>query len=83
VAGYATQPMSRNGKQQPARPRIELRQAAASPEQAAAIAAAIEQFLRDTAPPPESDGPSISPWARAGLYEAVGLDPEGPAAFGR
>ena len=34
----------------PAGPRIEIRQAAASPEEAAAIAAAIEQFLRDTAP---------------------------------
>jgi hypothetical protein len=53
--------MSRNGKQQPARPRIELRQSPASPEEAAAIAAAIEQFLRDTAPPPASGGPAISP----------------------
>ena len=44
--------MSRNGKQQPRRPRIEIGQANASPEEAAAIAAAIEQFLRDTAPPP-------------------------------
>src|SRR4051794_38291046 len=49
--------MSRNGKQQPQRPRIEVAQASASPEEAAAIAAAIEQSLRDTAPPPESDGP--------------------------
>jgi hypothetical protein len=75
--------MSRNGKQQPARPRIEVAQAAASPEEAAAIAAAIEQFLRDTAPPPKDEGPSISPWARAALYEAVGLDPEGPSGFSR
>jgi len=75
--------MSRNGKQQPGRPRIEVAHAAASPEEAAAIAAAIEQFLRDTAPPPQSEGPSISPWARAGLYEAVGLDPEGSPGFSR
>ena len=46
---YATQPVSRNGKHHPARPRIEL-EGSASPEEAAAIAAAIEQFLRDTAP---------------------------------
>jgi hypothetical protein len=75
--------MSRNGKQQPGRPRIEVAQAAASPEEAAAIAAAIEQFLRDTAPAPQSEGPSISPWARAALYEAVGLDPEASPRFDR
>ena len=46
--------VSSNGRQTPPRPRIEMRQAAASPEEAAAIAAAIEQFLRDTAPPPAS-----------------------------
>lgn len=66
--------MSRNGKQTPPRPRIEVRQAAASPEEAAAIAAAIEQFLRDTAPSP-APTEGMSPWLRAGLYEGVGLDP--------
>jgi hypothetical protein len=60
-----------------------MRQTAASPEEAAAVVAAIEQFLRDTAPPPQSEGPSISPWARAALYEAVGLDPEGSPGFSR
>jgi hypothetical protein len=79
--------MGRNGKQSPARPRIELRQSA-SPEEAAAIAAAIEQFMRDTAPPPAEAGPSVSPWLRAGLYEstkrgAPGLSPWGePAPWG-
>jgi hypothetical protein len=63
--------VSRNGKQRPARPRIELRQSA-SPEEAAAIAAAIEQFLRDTAPPPAAPAASLSPWARAGLLEGAG-----------
>ena len=63
--------MSRNGKHHPQRPRIEIQQAA-SPEEAAAIAAAIEQFMRDTAPPPE---PAAAPggWAQAALYEGVGL----------
>ena len=74
--------MSRNGKQQPRRPRIEIGQANASPEEAAAIAAAIEQFLRDTAPAPASR-PLASGWARAALYEGVGLDPQGPAGFSR
>jgi hypothetical protein len=74
--------MARNGKQRPARPRIEVRQATASPEEAAAIAAAIEQFLRDTAPPPADAGPSISPWARAGLFEASGHCAEQPSPWG-
>ena len=68
--------MSRNGKQQPRRPRIEIGQANASPEEAAAIAAAIEQFLRDTAPPPPAF-PRLSPWARAGLVEGTGGGPSG------
>ena len=75
--------MSRNGKRQPSRPRIELRQAAASPEEAAAIAAAIEQFLRDTAPAPEPGGARLGGWARAALYEAVGLDPRSCVGFDR
>jgi hypothetical protein len=62
--------VSRNGKQSPARPRIEVRQPA-SPEEAAAIAAAIEQFMRDTAPTPASPGSTTSPWLRAGLLEGT------------
>jgi hypothetical protein len=73
--------MSRNGRQRPGRPRIELGQANASPAEAAAIAAAIEQFLRDTAPPPDL-GPSISPWARAGMFEGTKRDPAGPSPWG-
>ena len=68
--------MSRNGKQQPRRPRIEIGQANASPEEAAAIAAAIEQFLRDTAPPPPAVA-RLSPWTRAGLVEGTGGAPSG------
>ena len=76
--------MTRDGRHQPARPRIELGgSASASPEEAAAIAAAIEVFLRDAAPAPSSPaGPTLSPWARAGLVEAVGLDPAGPSPWG-
>ena len=74
--------MSRNGKHSPPRPRIEIRQAAASPEEAAAIAAAIEQFLRDTAPPPVESGPSMSAWLRGGLFENAKLDPAGPSPWG-
>jgi hypothetical protein len=66
--------VGRNGKQSPARPRIEVRQSA-SPEEAAAIAAAIEQFMRDTAPPPAAAGRRLSPWLRAGLFAGTGRDP--------
>jgi hypothetical protein len=74
--------VSRNGQQRPARPRIELSRGAASPEEAAAIAAAIEQFLRDTAPPPEPEGPRVSPWLRAGLLEGAKHRMAAPSAWG-
>jgi hypothetical protein len=74
--------VSRNGQQRPSRPRIELSGSAASPEEAAAIAAAIEQFLRDTAPPPAAAGPRLSPWLRAGLFEATGRAPAGLSPWG-
>jgi hypothetical protein len=73
--------VSRNGKQSPARPRIEVRQSA-SPEEAAAIAAAIEQFMRDSAPPPAASVSSMNPWLRAGLYAGTGRDPAGPSPWG-
>jgi hypothetical protein len=73
--------VTRNGKHRPARPRIEVGQSA-SPEEAAAIAAAIEQFLRDTAPPPADSGPALSPWARAGLFEGTRRDSAGPSPWG-
>jgi hypothetical protein len=74
--------MSRNGKHTPRRPRIEVRQSAASPEEAAAIAAAIEQFLRDTAPPPAAAGEPRDPWMRAALFEGVGLAADAASPWG-
>jgi hypothetical protein len=73
--------VGRNGKQSPSRPRIEVRQSA-SPEEAAAIAAAIEQFMRDTAPPPAPAGPAMSPWLRAGLLEATRREGDSPWRYG-
>ena len=70
--------MSRNGKHSPPRPRIEVAQANASPEEAAAIAAAIEQFLRDTAPAPAADREAVNPWLRAALYEGAGYAADAP-----
>ena len=67
--------MSRNGSHHPPRPRIEMTSGAATPEEAAAIAAAIEQFLRDTAPAPSPRPARTSRWLRAGLLEGTGVDP--------
>jgi hypothetical protein len=44
-----------------------------SPEDAAAVIAAIERFLADTTSPPPADGPAISGWLRASLHESAGL----------
>jgi hypothetical protein len=74
--------VGRNGKHSPARPRIEVRQSA-SPEEAAAIAAAIEQFMRDTAPPPAQREPEQGAWLRAGLLEGTKRSPgESPWRYG-
>jgi hypothetical protein len=74
--------MGRNGKHAPPRPRIEVRQSTASPEEAAAIAAAIEQFLRDTAPAPAPSEERMDPWLRAALFEGVGREPSDPSPWG-
>lgn len=73
--------MSRNGSRHPPRPRIEVRTGAATREEAAAIAAAIEQFLRDTAPAPAPETSGMSPWLRAGLYEGAGYPPDAPGPW--
>ncbi len=76
--------MSANGKQRPPRPRIEIKQSTASPEEAAAIAAAIESFLHDTAPAPSATaGPALSPWLEAGLLEGAGREPSHGAPWGK
>ena len=57
------------------RPRLELHGSDASPEEAAAVIAAIEQFLRDTAPPPVEDVQPVSPWVQTALREGVDREP--------
>ena len=53
------------------RPRLQLVTPTASPEEAAAVIAAVERFLRDTAPPPAPVEPEPSRWVRAARQEAV------------
>ena len=69
--------MTANGKRRPPRPSLELVAPGAGPEEAAAIAAALEQFLRDMAPPPRTP-PAPAPWAKASLLEGVGLEAPDP-----
>lgn len=40
-------------------------------DEAAAIAAAIERFVADTAAPMSGGGEAIGPWQRAALFEGI------------
>jgi hypothetical protein len=53
------------------RPRLELVGASATPEEAAAVVAAVERFLRDTTPPAAPEPEPQSAWARTARLEAV------------
>jgi hypothetical protein len=72
--------MPTNGTRKPPRPQIELVTEPASETEAAAIVAALEQFLAETAPAPPVAGPAQSPWQQAALREAISARTErGPA----
>jgi hypothetical protein len=47
----------------------------ASPEEAAAIVAALERFMRETAPRPAPPAPEQDPWTRAAILEGVAREP--------
>lgn len=57
------------------RPQLELLGSAASPEEAAAVMAAVEQFLRDHAPPPAPRAAKLSGWVEAARLEAIDREP--------
>jgi hypothetical protein len=58
------------------RPRLKIVAPGASPSEAAAVVAALERFMRDTAPPPAAHAAAHDPWQMAALIEAVGEDVE-------
>jgi hypothetical protein len=68
--------MARNGRRRPPRPQIGAVSPAPSRQEAAAIAAAIERFLVETAPAPAPRGEG-SRWTRAALEEGVRAHPGG------
>jgi len=63
------------------RPKLSIVAPAASPEEAAAIVAALEQFMRDTPPTPAPAGPPA--WGRAALLEGTGHATDGFTSWGR
>jgi hypothetical protein len=60
-------------------PRFELIAPSASPEETAAIVAALERFMRETAPPRATPPPSgrADRWRRVAMLEAVQDEWEG------
>ena len=60
------------------RPKLKLVAPDASPEEAAAVVAALERFMRETSPPPVAPALRQNPWQRAALFEGVGREPGEP-----
>jgi hypothetical protein len=62
------------------RPQLKLIAPGASSAEAAAVVAAIEQFMRNTAPPAAPPTPRRNPWQEAALREGVmrAPGPSGP-----
>ncbi|HET9121384.1 MAG TPA: hypothetical protein VFN72_12720 [Solirubrobacterales bacterium] len=73
--------MARNGQGRPPRPQIEIATSSASPEEAAAIAAALERFLWETAP--AAQAAPVSRWQQAGLREGVSVHSQRGGGWGR
>ena len=64
------------------RPQLRIVAPSASPEEAAAVVAAVERFLRATAPPAAPAAPQRNPWQRAALLEGTGREPGEPSPWG-
>lgn len=64
------------------RPQLEIVAPGASPEEAAAVVAALEQFMRQTAPARAAAPPKPSPWQRTALLEGVAHDADALTAWG-
>ncbi len=58
------------------RPRLTIVAPTASAEEAAAVIAALERFMRETAPQPAPPAPARNPWQQAALEEGVARRPE-------
>jgi hypothetical protein len=60
------------------RPKLSIVAPGASPEEAAAVVAALEQFMRATAPPRAAAKPARPAWQQAALHEGVAREQSPP-----
>jgi hypothetical protein len=60
------------------RPKLTIVAPNASPEEAAAVVAALERFMRETAPPAAPPAAKRDPWQEAALREGVARQPSEP-----
>lgn len=63
-------------------PRMTLIAPGAEPEEAAAIVAALERFVRDTEPPPPAPPAGPGRWLRAALLEGISRGDRRRGAWG-
>jgi hypothetical protein len=63
------------------RPKLSIVAPTASPEEAAAVVAALERVMRETAPRPAPREPKRNPWQQAALVEGVSREPRFPAPW--
>ena len=59
------------------RPKLTIVAPNAAPEEAAALVAALERFMRETAPSPAPPAAKPDPWQQAALREGVTRAPGG------
>ena len=60
------------------RPKLTIVAPDASDEEAAAVVAALERFMRETAPRPAPPAPTRNPWQQAALREGIMREPQAP-----
>ncbi|MFZ1993998.1 MAG: hypothetical protein WAU75_07805 [Solirubrobacteraceae bacterium] len=63
------------------RPKLAIVAPGASEEEAAAVVAALERFMRETAPRSARSPERPNPWQQAALREGVARQPELPASW--
>jgi hypothetical protein len=64
------------------RPQLTIVAPSASPEEAAAVVAALERFMRETAPVAVATEPVLDRWTRTALLEGVRRAADVPTAWG-
>ncbi|MDQ6821499.1 MAG: hypothetical protein M3076_14400 [Actinomycetota bacterium] len=71
------------GTQVNRRPQLTIVAPTASDEEAAAVVAALERFMRDTTPQPAARAAPLSPWVEAARDEGVSRAPQPPPRWAR